>query len=267
LPIAHLPFSGDLNNNGEFAQLLDELPIIDEIFRKEHGVPLGLVVVDTMLAAFTIKDNNSASEIAAICKRIKEIGAKVQVFALGVHHIGKDETKGAAGSFAWRGNVDVMLSAIATGDIARGKVDRREFCIAKNREGEQGPISDYELVSIELGEDEDGDPIKSCAIQQIGAPGAKKQDKKRPTKAETAFAKAFDDCAADNPVEHCDKSTGEVLTAVDANELRIAFLGRYKGTPSAANRARERVWDKLCEAGAYATEKTAARLLIWRVSQ
>ena len=128
LPIAHLPFSGDLNNDEEFKRLIDELPVIDEIFREEHGVPLGVVVLDTMSATFAMKSQNDAAEVTAVCKRLQQIGEAVKVFAFGTHHLGKDETRDAAGSFAWRANVDIMWSAIATGDRVRGSVTKREFC-------------------------------------------------------------------------------------------------------------------------------------------
>jgi phage/plasmid primase-like uncharacterized protein len=141
-PIAYLPFSGNLNDDDEFEELLSELPVIDAIFRDEHDVRLGLVVLDTMSSSFVMKDQNNAAEVTAICKRLKQIGEKVKLFALGVHHLGKDETRDAAGSFAWRANVDVMFSAIATGDRVRGVVNRREFCISKGRDAAEGPISD-----------------------------------------------------------------------------------------------------------------------------
>lgn len=201
LPIAYLPFSGDLTKDDEFKQLLAELPVIDAMFREEHGVPLGLVVLDTMSATFAMKDQNSAAEVTAVCKRLKQIGEKVNVFAFGVHHLGKDETKDAAGSFAWRANVDIMWSAIATGDRVRGKVDRREFCIAKNRDGREGPISGYDFVEIDLGVDEDGDPKISLAIEPKEAVRSKKPAK--PINAdEKAFADAFNECAIATPIKH-----------------------------------------------------------------
>ena len=204
IPFAYLPFSGDLNNDAEFEQLLAELPVIDAIFREDHDVELGMVVLDTMSKAFAMKDQNSAAEVTAVLKRVDQISRRVNVFSLGVHHLGKDVDRGAAGSYAFEASVDVLMSAIASspeGGRVRGIVSRREFCLAKYRDGLPGPIADYGFAEIDLGVDADGDPVKSLAIEPVETATDKKDIAKNvPAKAEKIFAEAFNECVETCPL-------------------------------------------------------------------
>ena len=263
LPFSYLPFSGDLKNDAEFEQLLSELPLIDAMFREDHGVPLGLVILDTISATFAMESQNDAAEVTAVCKRLKQIGERVKVFAFGVHHVGKDNSRDAAGSFAWRANVDVMWSALATGDRVRGIVKRLEFCVAKYRDGREGSISDYELVEVKLGLDQDGEPIESLAVQAVeaklprGAPKPMNSNEK-------AFAEAFNECAIVAPIKHRANGGGPEVIAVDAEGHRGVFLKRYPGEHGAAKKALNRARKELYKAGKYVSENTATHSLIWR---
>jgi putative DNA primase/helicase len=267
LPLAYLTFSGNLANDAEFSQLLEELPVINAMFREEYGVPLGMVVLDTMSATFAMENQNDAAEVTAVCKRLKQIGEKVPVFAFGVHHLGKDETRDAAGSFAWRANVDVMWSFIATGDRVRGEVGRREFCISKSRDGVEGPVSDYQLDIVELGEDEDGDPITSCVIEPVeGQPKAAKKSKPlSPT--EKVFEDAFNEFAIAEPIKHrVDGGSPEVI-AVDADKHKAEFFKRYPGDATdklSIKAIYNRLKRELYAAGKYRCDNDHAPPLIWK---
>ena len=237
------------------------------MFREEYGVPLGLVVLDTMSATFAMESQNDAAEVTAVCKRLKQIGEKVKVFAFGVHHLGKDETRDAAGSFAWRANVDIMWSFIATGDRVRGEVVRREFCISKTRDGIEGPVSDYRLDIVELGEDEDGDPITSCVIDPVEAQPKAAKKTKPLSPAEKAFEDAFNECALAAPIKHKVDGDGPEVTAVDAEKLKAEFFKRH---PSGKEAARK-TWDRqngapatLYKSGRYAFRNLDTQTLIWR---
>ena len=243
---------------------MSELPVIDAIFRDEYDVPLGVVALDTMSSTIAMTNQNDAAEVTAVCKRLKQIGEQVKVFALGVHHLGKDETRDAAGSFAWRANVDMMFSAIATGDRVRGIVDRREFCISKARDDADGPISDYRLEDVELGFDDDGDPIKSKAMEPLQTEPAKKRQKP-PNKGQLALYAALDECAAAEPVEHRESENGPEFEACKCEAVRVLFLERYQGKKDAARSAFNRTFAAELKTGRIGTAIVDGTELIWRV--
>jgi hypothetical protein len=59
------------------------------------GVKAGLLIIDTLIQAYDIDDENDNAEIAAICKSLKDIGRETGCFALGVIHAGKVMAAGA----------------------------------------------------------------------------------------------------------------------------------------------------------------------------
>ncbi|MBX9265093.1 helicase RepA family protein, partial [Klebsiella pneumoniae] len=80
------------------------------------GKPVQLIVIDTLARCFGGNDENDAKDMGAFiegCDTIKrETGATVLV----VHHSGKDDTKGARGSSAFRAALDAEFNVRREGD-------------------------------------------------------------------------------------------------------------------------------------------------------
>ena len=114
------------------------------------------------------------------------------------------------------------------------------FVIAKNRDGEEGPISDYNLAIVELGEDEDGEPITSCVIEPPRRNPRRRKKPSQLTPAEKAFEDAFNECAIAEPIKYKVDGDGPEVTAVDAEKLKAEFFKRH---PSGKEAARK-TWDR-----------------------
>jgi hypothetical protein len=248
LPIVYRPFSGNLNSDLELDSLLKELGTINRLF-DETGDDLGLVIIDTVSASFAMKDQNNPSDVLNVCKRMQKISDSIKGFVFGVHHLGKDEAKDAVGSYAWRANVDVIWSLTMAGDRVRGQVKGREFCIAKNRDGIEGPVSCYELKSVTLGfEDEGYDkhspapadhipiPITSCVIEPVKAELPKKREKPQGT-GKRLFYECLEESIRQNPIRHQASQAGQQVDATDYKKVRALFYERYPGSSKAAARS------------------------------
>ena len=115
-----------------------------------------LIVIDTLARVMGIGDENSASDagkVIAACDAIRtQTGAHVML----VHHTGKDAEKGARGSSAFRAAVDSEIEVNARGEI---------IC-RKQRDMELGQTKFFELVSIEIGTDKDGDAVTTAKVVQ-----------------------------------------------------------------------------------------------------
>jgi hypothetical protein len=81
-----------------------------------------------------------------------------------VHHYGKNPESGLLGASAWKGSADLIEGVLADIDPLSGRVSNRELVCAKARDGEQGPISGFDLEFIELGLDADGETYGSCCV-------------------------------------------------------------------------------------------------------
>ena len=114
-----------------------------------------LLIIDTLARSMGDGDENSTKDMSQFVKGCdfvrEETGAHVMV----VHHTGKDETRGARGSYALFAAVDTEISVTKEREIHCTKV--RDFVTPE-------PIG-YSLVSVTLGDDQDGDPVTSCTVK------------------------------------------------------------------------------------------------------
>jgi len=87
-----------------------------------------------------------------------------------IHHYGKDPARGLRGASAWSFNADMTFAVNA--EIAPdGAVSGRSLAVTKDRDGVQGPVSAFELVSVQL-TTEDGVAFTNLAVQPLEVPPA-----------------------------------------------------------------------------------------------
>ena len=129
---------------------------------QQFGRDVGLIVLDTYskgIAAGGGDEDKSPGSEQGGCQSLRNVHARLDVHIALVGHTGKDETRGARGSNAHVGDVDVMVQisgdTIKTAQVtrvgqrsARAYVDRQEF----------------KLEAFELGRDDDGDAITTAIV-------------------------------------------------------------------------------------------------------
>ena len=164
IPFHYSTVQRDLSNDEELERLIGELKQIDSHFQRKFGVPLCLVIIDTMSVAFSLENENDNAQVARLCKRLQRIEVETGAHIMGVHHAGKNPEAGARGASAWRGNVDNMLSCAANRNEQTGECRNRRLSVSKYRDGVEGPVSGYELKYVTLGTNEDGEPFGSCTV-------------------------------------------------------------------------------------------------------
>ena len=76
-----------------------------------------------------------------------------------VHHSGKNERKGARGSSALLGAVDVMIS------VAKDTADFIRVTNEKQKGDEEFPPVSLALTVVKIGITEDGKPVTSCVLE------------------------------------------------------------------------------------------------------
>ena len=122
-----------------------------------------LIIVDTFAQTTPGANENAAEDVGkalGYCKRIHELtGAMVLL----IHHAGKDATKGARGWSGLRAAADTEIEVVreATGRFLR---------LTKSKDGEDGLEWGFDLEVVQLGLDEDLDPITSCVVVEAQMP-------------------------------------------------------------------------------------------------
>ncbi|MEI8325001.1 MAG: AAA family ATPase, partial [Betaproteobacteria bacterium] len=122
-------------------------------------VPAGAVVfLDTLNRAAPTADENSSKDMGEILEAAKVLQTMTGGLVVLVHHTGKDATKGL------RGHSSLLAAMDAAVEVSRDG-DRREWKVAKVKEGADGDAHPFRLVIETLGMDDEGEPVTSCTVR------------------------------------------------------------------------------------------------------
>ena len=126
-------------------------------------VPSGaVVIVDTLNRAAPTADENGSADMGKILEAAKELQSRVGGLVTLIHHSGKDATKGL------RGHSSLIAAMDAAIEVSRDG-DRREWKVAKSKDGADGDAHPFRLEIETLGTDAYGDPITSCTVRVDGS--------------------------------------------------------------------------------------------------
>ncbi len=138
--------------------LLDSKDVADLIAAiRDREATQGLVIIDTLNRAAPGLDENSSVDMGKAISAAKTIQQAIGGLVLLVHHTGKDSTKGMRGHSSLYAALDAAIEVRRSGDL-------REWSVAKSKDGADGMAHAFRLGVVELGVDEDGDPVTSCVI-------------------------------------------------------------------------------------------------------
>ena len=118
----------------------------------------GVTAIDTLNRSAPGLDENAAQDMGKIIGGMKRLQELTEGLVICVHHTGKDATKGMRGHSSLHAALDMAIE-VGRGDVVRW------WKAAKVKDGADDHVHAFKLKVIELGVDEDGDPITSCAIE------------------------------------------------------------------------------------------------------
>lgn len=155
VPFAILPESLAL-----FGATNDVQPLIDSVLMlaAECDQPARLIVIDTLSKTFSGKENSDdLAGYVANCQRIVDAtGAAVLI----VHHRPKDsESSEPRGHSSLKAGVDTVL-------LVEGGSTKR-ITTVKQKDGEEGERVSFDLRSIEIGKDNEGEAVTSCVVEIV----------------------------------------------------------------------------------------------------
>jgi AAA domain len=157
---------------------------------------VGLIGIDTYAKGIAANggDEDKARDQNRAAANLRNVHARLDVHIALVGHTGKDESRGARGSNAHLGDVDVMVQI--SGDTI--KVAQ----VVKGNDQPERAIAEFKLEAFELGRDEDGDPITTSIVStdhfETGPTTSTRKDKKGQLKPiPKAALHALFECIAD----------------------------------------------------------------------
>ncbi|WP_441278585.1 AAA family ATPase [Tardiphaga sp. 172_B4_N1_3] len=136
------------------------IAIINDVNERIRPHKVGLIVIDTFAKAIAAGggDENSAKDQGVCFANLARIKSATSVHVAIVGHTGKDEARGMRGSNASYGDVDVMV------EISGDQV--KTATVTKANDRPEGPLLSFGSKIIELGVDEDGDPVTVNIVSQ-----------------------------------------------------------------------------------------------------
>jgi AAA domain len=141
----------------------------------EFGLPLGLIVIDTIAACAGYSQAGAENDNAtgqAIMNVLKAVAQEIGCFVLGVDHFGKDLQAGTRGAYSKESSGDLVLACLGNKEPS-GSVINTRLAVRKHRGGRQGQEYAFTLRMVEAPEkDEDGDPITTMVVDWLPAGSA-----------------------------------------------------------------------------------------------
>lgn len=150
--------SFDLRDSAQVAALIAAI--------RGAGYAPGIVVIDTLNQASPGTEENSSRDMGELIAALQKIQAALSGLVLIIHHLGKDATRGPRGHSSFLAALDACIEVRRDGD-------RRSWVVAKAKDDVDGIEHHFRLQVVEVGTDEDGDPVTSCVvIEEEGAASA-----------------------------------------------------------------------------------------------
>jgi hypothetical protein len=199
----------------------------------DRGV--GLVIFDTYAKGIAVNggDEDKARDQNRAAANLRNLQAQIDVHIALVGHTGKNEDRGARGSNAHLGDVDVMVQitgeAIKVAEVTKA-----------NDQPERG-IAEFKMEVVETGRDADGDPVTTSIVSTGGSCGAATPQFHKPKKKELADKpkaglRALHECIADGEATrpndvHIPETAKGVTLSTWRDRLEKTRIINPKGNP------------------------------------
>lgn len=165
--------------------------------KKHYGMPVALIVVDTLARAFGGGNENASEDMGAVIAHADTLRTKAGAHLMFVHHSGKDAAKGSRGHSSLHGATDTEINVTADDESGTHSAD-----IVKQRElGTRGMRVTAKFEVVRMGTDQWGKPITTCVVM--------------PTDTMPKGNKAKADALTDALIEILSKERGQTMARRD----------------------------------------------------
>ena len=229
-----------LLHDGAVETLITMAQQADESLQQEFGLPLGLIVVDTIAACAGYArtgDENDPAVGQAVMNALRALAQAANCFVLGVDHFGKSLEAGTRGASSKEASVDLVLACLGHKELS-GSVINTRLAVRKNRGGKQGQEFPFVLRTVEVPErDEDGEPITTMVVDWNAKPSettppndpwqqSRRQDQRT---AALRLKRVLMSVLAETGVDQSLSPDGPMVRMVDQEIVRAEF---YAHTPA-----------------------------------
>jgi hypothetical protein len=134
----------------------------------DFGEKCVAVFIDTLSRAIAGGDENGPEDMGALIAGADAVRAATGATVVLVHHFGKDESRGGRGHSSFKCALDTEIEV-------SGLTDPRIVTVTKQRDLPAGTRFAFCLKVVELGRDNDGDPVTTCIVKPTDPPATERQ--------------------------------------------------------------------------------------------
>jgi hypothetical protein len=163
VPFACLDYCPPLTPKENEFGLLEFAKMVAQRMLEKYGMPLVLIIIDTLPAAANFKDENDAAEGQQAMNTLHSVSKATGAFVLAVDHFGKAAETGTRGTSAKEAAADAVIACLGERSPT-GAVSKTRIAIRKARGAAQGAETPFVLATVNLGTDEDGETITTCTV-------------------------------------------------------------------------------------------------------
>jgi hypothetical protein len=146
--------------------LIAQVKQIDEFTRRTLGIPVVTVWFDSYssCAGHTQSgENNDTVATQKVMGTLKRLARECNVLVGIIDHFGKVQSLGTSGSLGKENGADVVLVTLATKALGGDTEDTR-LAVRKQRRGRSGTEVPFTPEIVDIGTDEDGDPVTGICL-------------------------------------------------------------------------------------------------------
>jgi hypothetical protein len=244
--------------------LVDDHPeLIEAVVRCLGGISPAAIILDTLNKSITGSESSDV-DMGNYISAAETIREAFKCAVIIVHHCGWDASR-LRGHSSLRGALDAEIVVSKRGDIVTTEV-------IELKDGEAGFSFASQLKIVDLGFDDDGDPITTCIMEPYeGVPSPKTT--RTPTVADITFDDAFNEISCKNKISHAVNQDGPKVAAVLVHEVEAEFKRRHitdSGDARRGTEAKKKAWQRALEQALkkrnYAGEnRPDGAALLWRM--
>jgi hypothetical protein len=140
----------------------------------ESGVKHEAIFLDTYSQSIVGADENAAKDSSTAIDSMNRIRRELDATVIAIAHTGKDESRGIRGSNALYNACDTVLQV--------SKLPHAGYEISVNKQRDMEIAGDglaYDLRIVDLGRDEESEPVTSCVVEQIEPTRSRRSSSKK----------------------------------------------------------------------------------------
>ena len=228
-PFAWIETCPPLTAKNAADELWEIIEPIAKQFQDRFGVPLVLVIIDTMIAGAGYTKDGQESDAATtqmVMNTMKAVAKRAKCFVFGIDHFGKAVETGTRGSSAKEGSGDVVLALLGDKSVG-GEVTNTRLALRKRRGGQNGEEHPFSVRVVDMGLDVRDKPMSTLVLDWRPAQAAQATPaKERWSKSIRLLRQVLMNVLVDGK-EQRPYADGPAVRACDLELVRKEFCKQY----------------------------------------